>query len=143
MIFKRKLSKLCMLETSIGLIYIWFGALKLFPSLSPAETLAKSTIDILTCGLIPSSVSFLLLAVGETLIGGLLLINIQTKNVVKVAIIHMVFTFSPLFIFPGECFNAAPLQLTLVGQYILKNLILVSALMTLYSSYKTQIKLVE
>jgi uncharacterized membrane protein YphA (DoxX/SURF4 family) len=132
-----------MLETSIGLIYIWFGALKLFPSLSPAETLAKNTIDILSCGLIPSSVSFLLLAVWETLIGGLLLINIQTKIVVKVAIIHMVFTFSPLFIFPGECFNVVPFQLTLVGQYILKNLILVSALMTLYSSYKTQIKLVE
>ena len=120
------------LAISIGLVYIWFGALKFFPSLSPAEDLAKNTIDSLTVGLIPSTVSIIVLAIWESVIGVCLLLNIYRKQVIILALIHMFFTFSPLFFFPDLSFNSLPVGFSLVGQYIFKNLIIISALITLY-----------
>lgn len=43
-----------LLRVSLGIVFFWFGALKFFPGLSPAQDLAMRTIDILTFGLIPS-----------------------------------------------------------------------------------------
>ncbi len=43
-----KKTKLKLLAISIGLIYVWFGPLKFFPELSPAESLATETIDAMT-----------------------------------------------------------------------------------------------
>lgn len=37
-----------LLRWSIGFIFVWFGALKFFPGLSPAQELATSTIELLT-----------------------------------------------------------------------------------------------
>jgi hypothetical protein len=44
----------------------------------------------------------------------------------------MVCTFTPLIFFPELSFNYAPFTLTLVGQYIMKNLIIIVALLILY-----------
>ncbi|MDX1617096.1 MAG: hypothetical protein R3300_22515, partial [Candidatus Promineifilaceae bacterium] len=41
--------------------------------------------------------------------------------------LQMVGTVTPLFLFPEAAFNAFPFQPTLEGQYIIKNLVLVSA----------------
>lgn len=41
-----------MLRIAIGVVFFWFGALKLIPRLSPAEALAGKTIFILTPGLL-------------------------------------------------------------------------------------------
>lgn len=45
------------LRISLGLVYPWFGPLKLFEHLSPAEVLAGNTILALSGGRIPASVS--------------------------------------------------------------------------------------
>ena len=47
---------------ALGIVFLWFGALKFFPGLSPAHDLATRTIYTLTFGLIPASVSVILLA---------------------------------------------------------------------------------
>jgi len=47
-----------LLAISIGLVYLWFGVLKFFPHLSPAEDLAKNTITVLTLGFIPMCQSY-------------------------------------------------------------------------------------
>ena len=57
------------LRISLGIIYFWFGVLKFFPGLSPAETLAAKTISHLSVGYIPSFISLPLLAVWECTIG--------------------------------------------------------------------------
>lgn len=132
----KKLSNRRLLELSVGVIYLWFGLLKFFPNLSPAESLAKNTIDILTCGIIPSNFSIVLLAIWESLVGVLLIFNVYNNTSIKAALIHMVFTFTPLFISPSDCFNSTPFELTLVGQYIFKNLILISVLIILNRSSK-------
>lgn len=131
---KYKASSNQLLAISIGLVYIWFGTLKYFPNLSPAEDLAKNTIGVLTFNLIPAGVSIILLAIWETLVGVLLLFNVYRKKVVVFALVHMVFTFTPLLFFPKQVFIEVPFQLSLLGQYIIKNLIIVAALIVLYQS---------
>lgn len=120
------------LAISIGIIYLWFGILKFFPGVSPAEVLAKNTITTLSFELIPEKISILLLAIWETLVGLFLLLNTYRKAVIKMALIHMLFTFTPLLLFPDLAFGALPFQFTMVGQYIFKNLIIVAVLISLY-----------
>lgn len=133
---KHQTSSNRLLAVSIGFVFLWFGILKFFPSLSPAENVAKKTIDALTFNLIPSSTSIILLAIWESLIGVLLMLNLYSQIAIIIALVHLVFTFLPFLVFPSECFKVAPFQLTLLGQYILKNIILISALLTLYNTYK-------
>jgi len=39
----------------------------------------------------------------------------------------MIGTFTPLFLFPSEVFHIFPVSFTLEGQYIVKNIVIVSA----------------
>lgn len=119
---------LIILRISIGIIYLWFGALKFFPGVSPAEELAKETIHRLTFRLISPDLSLLLLALWETAIGILLILGLYPRVVVRIVLVHMVCTFAPLFLLPGISFTSAPFALTLVGQYIIKNIVIISAL---------------
>ncbi len=122
-----------LLIISLGIVYLWFGTLKFFSGLSPAEILAKETIHILTFGLIPDNISFLMLAIWEVIIGVLLLLNVRHKSIIYLALIHIVFTFTPLFLLPAISFNEEHMySLTLVGQYIIKNVVLFSALLIIF-----------
>ena len=47
------------LRIGMGIVFLWFGVLKLFPGLSPANDLAVRTIDTLTFGLIPGNISLI------------------------------------------------------------------------------------
>ncbi|MDF0708681.1 hypothetical protein [Flagellimonas okinawensis] len=117
---------------TIGLVYIWFGALKFVPNLSPAEDLAKNTIRQLTFGVIPDEVSIILLAFWEVGLGLLLMSGLFKRQAIIWALVHMVCTFTPLLFFPNDVFGEAPLSLTLVGQYIMKNIIIMAALLSIY-----------
>ena len=119
------------LRISIGVVYLIFGSIKFIPHLSPAEDLAKDTIGILTLGFLPSQLGLLLLAIGETMIGIFLLLNWKPRIIISIAIIHILFTFTPLFLMPEEIFGKGELVFTLAGQYIFKNIIILSALFSL------------
>jgi len=110
---------------SLGIIFIWYGMLKFFPELSPAEVLATKTIDILFFGLIPAGISIKLLAVWEVFVGIGLVFGIYLRYALSLFFIHMVFTFTPLFLLPELCFTKAPYAFTLVGQYIVKNVVFI------------------
>ncbi len=125
---------LTVLRCSIGIIYIWFGMLKFFHGYSPAEDLAINTIHKLTAGLIPEKTSIILLAIWETALGLLLVLGFQIKKVLAFLILHMVCTFTPLLFFPGLSFKFAPYGFTLVGQYIMKNIIILSAAWVLWQT---------
>lgn len=60
---------LTLLRISLGIVFLWFGALKFLPGVSPAQELATRTISVLTLGHIPPSVSLGVLATWECLIG--------------------------------------------------------------------------
>jgi len=57
------------LRWSIGIIFIWFGMVKFFVGLSPAEDLASSTICTLTGQFFPQGSCMPILAIFQSLIG--------------------------------------------------------------------------
>ena len=120
-----------MLVISIGIVYLWFGTLKLCPGLSPAEALAKETLSRLTFGLVPTNITYCMLALWEITIGIFLILNFPKKLIIYIALLHILFTFTPLFLLAAASFTHVPYGLTLVGQYIIKNLIIFSALLYL------------
>lgn len=128
--------KLKLLRVSIGILFLWFGILKFFKGLSPAETIAVDTIDFITFNLIPHSISIILLAVIEVIIGFLLVANIFLKQTIIVTMLHLACTFIPLFVFSSLSFTAPPYAFSLLGQYIVKNIALLAALWVLYPSKK-------
>jgi len=115
------------LRISLGVIFFWFGVLKFFPGLSPAQELATKTISGLTFGLVPPSVSIYVLATWECVIGLGLIFGVFLRATLALLFLQMIGTFSPLVLFPQEVFSHVPNAPTLEGQYIIKNLVLVSA----------------
>jgi uncharacterized membrane protein YkgB len=118
---------LLLLRLSVGIIFFWFGILKFFPGLSPAQDLAIRTIDLLTFGLIPGSISIYLLASWEVLVGIGLLTGVYMRVTLLLLFAQMLGTLSPVFLFPDEVFTRIPYAPTLEGQYIIKNLVIISA----------------
>lgn len=116
-----------LLRLGLGVVFIWFGALKFLPGLSPAQDLATRTIDVLSFGLVPAAVSIPLLASWECIIGLGLLSGRFLRVTILLLLLQMLGTITPLFLFPREAFLLVPLAPTLEGQYIIKNIVLVSA----------------
>lgn len=116
-----------LLRVSLGANFVWFGALKFFPGLSPAQELATGTIDQLTLGLVGPGTSILVLAVWETAIGLGLIAGVALRVVLFLLFVQMLGTLTPLVLFPQLTFVRFPLVPTLEGQYILKNFVLISA----------------
>ncbi len=115
------------LRISLGIVFFWFGFLKFFPGLSPADQIATETISTLTLGVIQPQVSMIILAVWETLIGLGLLSGKYLRFTLLLLFTQMIGTMTPLILFPAATFTRSPLVPTLEGQYIIKNLVLISA----------------
>jgi len=118
---------LVLLRVSLGVVFFWFGVLKFFPGLSPAQALVTRTIDLLTFGLIPPQASLVILATWECLIGLGLIFGVFMRATLLLLFLQMLGTVTPLFFFPLETFTQVPFAPTLEGQYIIKNVVLVSA----------------
>lgn len=113
------------LRVGMGIVFLWFGALKFFPGLSPATDLAVRTLAVLTFGLIPARLSLLLLATLETAVGLGFLSGRYMRLTLALLLFQMAGTLTPLALFPGELFLHFPYAPTLEGQYINKNLVLI------------------
>ena len=116
-----------LLRLSLGIVFVWFGVLKFFPGLSPAQSLAGETIEALSFGILSSSQAILMLAIWESLIGLGLLTGLFLRGTLFLLWLQMLGTMTPLILFPDLCFQSFPLVPSLEGQYIIKNLVLVSA----------------
>jgi uncharacterized membrane protein YkgB len=115
-----------LLRISIGIIFFWFGLLKFFKGLSPAETLAIKTIDRLTFHMLSERVIITGLAAWETIIGIGLIFKIYLRATLLLLFLQMLGTFTPLFLFPSDVFTHFPYALTIEGQYIFKNIVVIS-----------------
>ncbi len=100
--------------------------------MSPAENLAKDAIHHLFVGIIPKGISIYLLAGWEVLIGLGLLFGFKIRIVVVSALVHMACTFTPLILLPEICFDHPPFGFSIVGQYIVKNLVFICGLIYIY-----------
>jgi len=118
---------LFLLRLSLGIVFLWFGALKFVPAWSPAEDLAGATIAKLTFGLVPPKLALLVLATWESAIGLALVFGVQLRAAIGLLLLQLAGTLTPLVLFPAETFVRFPFAPTMEGQYILKNLVLISA----------------
>lgn len=110
------------LRIGLGIIFLWFGALKLDPGLSPAEDLVRNTVYFVDPDLfIP------VLAVWEMAIGIGLILGKWMRVTLLLLFLQMPGTALPLLVLPDVVWTTFPYGLTLEGQYIIKNLVLVSA----------------
>lgn len=122
---------LFLLRISIGIVFVWFGVLKFFPGVSAAQDLAIRTIELLTFGLVPEVLIINGLALWEVVIGIGLITGKFMRETILLLFLQMMGTFTPIFLFPGEVFNHIPYAPTLEGQYIIKNIVIISAAIVL------------
>lgn len=115
------------LRLGLGVVFFWFGALKLFPGMSPAEGLVAETV-----GWVVDPTWFLpVLAVWECAIGLGLILNCMPRLTLLLLFAHMPGTFMPLVVCPELVWTDFPFGWTLEGQYIVKNFVLIGAGLTL------------
>jgi len=119
------------LRISVGLIFVWFGGLKFAEGMSPAQDLAIRTIQQLSFNLVPEKTIIIGLAIWEVAIGIGLIFKLFLRETLLLLFLQMLGTFTPVFLFPSEVFVQFPLALTLEGQYIFKNLVIVGAAIVL------------
>ena len=112
---------------ALGVVFLWFGAIKFVPGWSPAAELAGRTIERITLGAVPPELGLPVLAAWESLIGIGLLVGRFLRATLLLLFAQMPGTLLPLVLFPAETFTAFPHAPTMEGQYIIKNLVLIGA----------------
>ncbi|HMP76627.1 MAG TPA: hypothetical protein PKE12_10060 [Kiritimatiellia bacterium] len=121
-----------LLRISVGLVFVWFGALKTI-GMSPAQELVARTVYWF-----PPEVFIPILGWWEVLIGVGLLVRPLARLAIALLFLQMPGTFLPLIILPDVCFTAIPYGLTIEGQYIVKNLVLISAAIVVGGTVRTE-----
>lgn len=118
-----------LLRLSVGVIFLWFGLLKFFPNLPlpQSEELGVRIMGKLSLGLVAPPVAQVLLATLECIIGLGLLAGRFLRTVIFLLVAQMIGTFAPMFLFPELVFDRVPYAPTLLGLYIIKNFVLISA----------------
>lgn len=109
------------LRSGLGIVFIWFGALKLF-GVSPAADLVAATVYV-----VPPELFVPVLGAWEMLIGICLLYRPLIRLGILLLFFQMPGTFLPLVLLPEVTFVQIPWALTVEGQYIIKNLVIIGA----------------
>ncbi|MEV5262359.1 DUF417 domain-containing protein [Streptomyces anulatus] len=118
---------LVLLRATVGIVFLGFGLLKLFPSASPAEQLAVDAATKMTLGLVPETVLLLSLAALETAIGiGLIAGGRLLRPTLVAFFLHMGGVFSTLLLLPDAMWQPHSPAPTMEGQYVVKNVVLVA-----------------
>lgn len=82
-----------------------------------------------------------LLGIVECIIGASLITGYRVRVALAMLFIQMAGTLTPLFLLPHDTFQALPFEPNLAGQYILKNLVLISGAIVVASArYIRQMK---
>ncbi|MCS6916461.1 MAG: hypothetical protein RMK52_01495 [Chitinophagales bacterium] len=104
-------------------VFFWFGVLKIM-ELSPSIGVIH-TIHEHTARFVPWEIYIFLFGAYECLIGVLFLLPGRERWVLFLLIPHVITTFAPLLLTPKLTWKAFLIP-NLIGQYIIKNLVIVS-----------------
>ena len=111
-----------LLRMSLGVVFVWFGALKLTRT-TPVADLVADTVPIL-----PAHLFVTALGAFEVVIGLALLVNRWTQVAALIMIMHLGGTFLVLVTQPEVSFQGGnPLLLTMTGEFVVKNVVLITA----------------
>ena len=121
---------LIILRIGLGLIFIWFGALKFFPGLSPAEELVRNTIYFFDPNFFLPVLAAWEVVIGIGFLAGLFTNRFQRLTILLL-FLQMFGAALPLILLPEVCWENFPFVLTLEGQYIVKNLAIIGSALVL------------
>jgi putative oxidoreductase len=111
-----------MLRVSLGLVFVWFGILKVTGQTPVGELVADTVFWLNPDWFVP------LLGVFEVLVGVGLLFGRGLRLVLALFALQMIGTFLVLVVQPDVAFqDGNPLMLTTEGEFVVKNLVLLSA----------------
>lgn len=116
------------LRVSLAIIFVWFGILKPL-GLSPAAPLVRATVEWMP--LLSPDTWVAVIGWWEVLIGVTFLFQRTVRVAIALLAVQMAGTFMPLVILPGLTFQHLPYAPTMEGQYIIKNLLIISAALVL------------
>jgi len=125
------------LRLSLGIIFIWFGLLKPL-GISPAESLVLATVRWMP--LFEPATWLSVIGWWEVVIGVTFLFRPTNRIAIALLALQMVGTFMPLILLPGVTFqpDRIPYGLTVEGQYIVKNLVIIAAALVLGGTVRRQ-----
>jgi uncharacterized membrane protein YkgB len=110
------------LRIALGVVFVWFGALKVIGK-SPVDELVRETAYFL-----PGDFVVLAIGVWEIIIGLGLLFPVALRLTLLMFWAQMAGTFLVLIVHPALSFqDGNPLLLTVEGEFVIKNLVLMAA----------------
>src|SRR5262245_27172364 len=111
-----------LLRISLGIVFVWFGMLKIFEVSPVAEFVARTVYWVDPTFFVPA------LGVFEVTLGVLLLLGRMMRLTLLLFLAQMVGTFLSFLILPNVTFqHGNPLLLTVEGEFVVKNLVLIAA----------------
>ena len=115
-----------LLRVSLGLVFVWFGALKVL-NVTPVGELVAGTLPFVDpAWFVP------FLGAVEVALGVGLLVGRWITAVCAVLVAHLCGTFLVLVMQPQMAFqDGNPLLLTTIGEFVIKNVVLISAALVL------------
>jgi uncharacterized membrane protein YkgB len=117
-----------LLRISLGVVFLWFGLLKIF-EVSPVAGLVAKTIYWFDPDVAVPALGALEVFVGLCLVAGRLM-----RIALPLLVLQMAGTFLVLVLLPGVAFREGnPLLLTVEGEFVVKNLVLLSAALVIGS----------
>ncbi|MDH6180980.1 putative oxidoreductase [Microbacteriaceae bacterium SG_E_30_P1] len=119
-----------LLRIALGVVYLWFGVLKVIGA-TPVGDLVAAMMPFL-----PANVAVTGMGIVEVILGGLLIAGVLVPWVAAVQIAHLLGTFAVFVIYPAVVFTGNPLFVTFEGEFIAKNLVLIAGLLVV-AGYST------
>lgn len=116
------------MRVALGIVFIWFGALKI-ANVTPVATLVADTL-----AWVPVNPDILLPALGafEIVLGAMVIVGWRLRLVLTVLIAHLCGTFLVLVVLPQAAFERGnPLLLTTIGEFVVKNVVFIAAALLL------------
>lgn len=120
-----------LLRLSLGIVFVWFGLLKVFEVSPVAGFVARTVYWVDPSFFVPA------LGVFEVTLGVLLLLGRMMRLTLLLLVLQMVGTFLTFFILPNVTFqHGNPLLLTVEGEFVVKNLVVISAALVVGSTVR-------
>ena len=120
-------SGLLFTRIALGIVFLWFGAMKLLPTVLPIDLLAEHILTTITFHRFSPEVCLHVLGTFECLIGLGFLTGKFLRFTVFLLALQMPGTFLPLLLMRHDTWVHFPYLPTFMGQYIIKNFVLIAA----------------
>lgn len=122
-----------LLRLAIGIVFVWFGALKI-ADMTPVGDFVANTLPWFNRGFIVPALGWFEVLLGLALLSGRML-----SLVCAALVAHLCGTFLALVMQPSVTFqDGNPLVLTTEGEFVVKNLVLIAAALVIAARFHMQ-----